>query len=80
VNSKQYSSKDDLWMAIKESASTIPKSTIEKLTDSVNDRLFEVIKRHGAHVNKNNFFYDLYCYTFANFINMYISKNLYLNL
>ena len=39
-------------MAIKESAATIPKPTIEKLTDSVNDRLFEVIKRHGAHVNK----------------------------
>jgi hypothetical protein len=37
-------------MAIEESAAT--KSTIEKLTDSVNDRLFEVIKRHGAHVNK----------------------------
>jgi transposase len=52
VNGKQYSSKDDLWMAIKESAATIPKSTIEKLTDSVNDRLFEIIKRHGAHVNK----------------------------
>jgi hypothetical protein len=51
-NGRQYSSKDDLWMVIKESAATIPKSTIEKLTDSVNDRLFEDIKRHGAHVNK----------------------------
>jgi transposase len=50
--SKQYSSKDDPWMAMKESSATIPKSTIEKLTDSVND--------HGAHVNK--FSYDLYCY------------------
>ena len=39
-------------MAIKESAATIPKSTIEKLTDSVNDRLFEVIKCQGAHANK----------------------------
>jgi hypothetical protein len=39
-------------MAIKESAATIPKSTIEKLTDSVNDRLFEDIKRHWANVNK----------------------------
>jgi hypothetical protein len=39
-------------MAMKESAATIPKSTIEKLTDSVNGRLFEDIKRHGAHVNK----------------------------
>jgi hypothetical protein len=39
-------------MAIKESAATIPKFIIEKLTDSVNDRLFEDIKRHGAHVDK----------------------------
>ncbi|CAB3995023.1 Hypothetical predicted protein [Paramuricea clavata] len=39
LNGKQYSSKD-MWMAIKESAATIPKSTIKKLTDSVNDRLF----------------------------------------
>ena len=49
ANGKQYSSKDDLWMAIKESAATIRKSTIEKLTDSVDDRVFEVIKCHGAH-------------------------------
>ncbi|CAB3991922.1 Hypothetical predicted protein [Paramuricea clavata] len=48
VNDKQYLSKHDLWMAIKELAATIPKSTIEKLTDSVNDRLFEVIERQGA--------------------------------
>ena len=52
VDGKQYSSKMDLWMAIKESAACIPKSTIKKLTDSVNDRLFDVIRLHGAHVNK----------------------------
>ncbi|CAB4001633.1 Hypothetical predicted protein [Paramuricea clavata] len=52
ANGKHYSSKDDLWMAIKESAATIPKSTIKKVTGSVNDRLFEDIKRHRAHVNK----------------------------
>jgi hypothetical protein len=79
VDGKQYSSKDDLWMAIKESAATIPNSIIKKLTDSVNERLFEDIKRHGAHVNKLPFF--MICIvTFANFINVYISKNLYLNL
>ncbi len=49
---RQYSSKDDLWKAIKEPAASIPKSTIKNLTDSVNDRLFKVIKWHGAHVNK----------------------------
>ena len=52
TNGKQYSSKGDLWMAIKESAASIPKSTIKKLTDSANERLYEVIRRHGAHVNK----------------------------
>jgi hypothetical protein len=52
ADGKQYSSKNDLWMAIKESAASIPKSTIKKLTDSVNDRLFDVIRLHGAHVNK----------------------------
>jgi hypothetical protein len=39
-------------MTMKASAATIPKSAIEKLTYSVNDRLFEDIKHHGAHVNK----------------------------
>jgi hypothetical protein len=34
------------------SAATIPKYTVRKVTDSVNDRLFEDIKRPGAHVNK----------------------------
>jgi transposase len=52
ADGKQYSSKNDLWMAIKESAASIPKYTIKKLTDSVNDRLFDVIRLHGAHVNK----------------------------
>jgi transposase len=52
ADGRQYSSKDDLWKAIKRSTASIPKSTIKNLTDSVNDRLFEVIKRHGAHVNK----------------------------
>ena len=52
ADEKQYSSKMDLWMAIKESAACIPKSTIKKLTDSVSDRLFDVIRLHGANVNK----------------------------
>ncbi len=42
-------------MAIKTSPTSIPKSTMEKRTDSVNDRLFELIKDHGAHVNKSTF-------------------------
>ncbi len=43
-------------MAIETSPTTIPKSTMEKRTDLVNDRLFKLIKGHGAHVNKSTFF------------------------
>ncbi len=34
---------------------SILKSPMEKRTDSVNDRLFELIKGHGEHVNKSTF-------------------------
>ncbi len=40
-------------MGIETSPTSIPKSPMEKRTDSVNDRLFELIKGHGAHVNKD---------------------------
>ena len=52
TNGKPYSSKGNLWIAIKECTASIPKCTIKKLTDSANERLFEVIRHHGAHVNK----------------------------
>ena len=43
-------------MGIETSPTSIPKSPMEKRTDPVNDRLFELIKGHGAHVNKSSFF------------------------
>lgn len=52
ADGKQYSSKNDLWKVIKDSAASIPRSTIRKLTESVNERLFETIRRHGSYVDK----------------------------
>ena len=45
-------SKNDLWLAIKESATSVPSSTIKKLANSVVGRLFNVIRNHGAHVKR----------------------------
>ncbi len=45
-----------MLMGIETSPTSIPKSPMEKRTDSVNDRLFELIKGHGQHVNKSTFF------------------------
>ena len=49
---KQYSSKDALWEAIKQAADSIPRSLLRKLTESVNERLFDVIRLNGSHVGK----------------------------
>ncbi len=45
-----------MLMGIETSPTSIPMSPMEKRTDSVNDRLFELIKGHGEHVNKSTFF------------------------
>ena len=47
-----------MWMAIETSPTSIPKSNMEKRTDSVNDRNFEFIKGHRSHVTKSTFFWD----------------------
>ena len=39
ADGKQYSSKDALWEAIKQAADSIPRSSIAKRTESVNDCL-----------------------------------------
>ena len=49
---KQYSSKDALWEAIKQAADSIPRSLIRKLTESVNERLFDIIRLNGSRVGK----------------------------
>ena len=43
-------------MGIETSPTSIPKRPVKKRTESVNDRLFELVKGHGAHVNKSTFF------------------------
>ena len=49
---KQYSSKDAMWEAIKQAADSIPRSLLRKLTESVNERLFDIIRLNGSHVGK----------------------------
>lgn len=46
----QYTSKEDLWNAIKTSASTIPRSEIQKLTESVDKRIELVLQKKGSYV------------------------------
>ena len=52
ADGKQYTSKDALWKAIKQESNSIPRSLIGKLTDSVNERLFDIIRLNGSHVGK----------------------------
>ena len=52
ADGKQYFSKDELWEAIKQAADSIPRSLIRKLTESVNERLFNIIRLNGSHVGK----------------------------
>ena len=49
---KKYSSKDALWEAKKQATDSIPRSLIRKLTESVNERLFDIIRFNGSHVGK----------------------------
>ncbi len=45
-----------ILMGIETSPTSVPKGLMEKRTDPVNDRLFELIKGQRAHVNKSTFF------------------------
>jgi hypothetical protein len=49
---RQFSSKEDLWVAIQEAATSVEPATIKTLTESVNDRQFQVIQKHGAYIGK----------------------------
>ena len=51
-NGKQYSSKSELWSAILNAAKAVKPFTIEKLTNSVTDRIYEVIKSNRSHIGK----------------------------
>ena len=47
---KQYSSKEDLWNAIKITANGISSNTIKKLTSSMDQRLLSVVSNHGRYI------------------------------
>ena len=51
-NGRQFSSKENLWQAIGIAARAVPRGIIKKLTDSMNNRLFDLIAGHGRHVCK----------------------------
>ena len=48
ADEKQFSTLHGLWKAIKLKSAAIPRSLVKKLTDSVNDRLFDVIRCQGG--------------------------------
>ena len=48
ADGKQFSTLPELWKAIKLESAAIPHSLVKKLTDSVNDRLFDVIRSRGG--------------------------------
>jgi len=51
-NGKQFSSKVQLWEAIEAACKAIPKSTIETLTKSMDDRVLLVWQKSGGHIGK----------------------------
>ena len=53
ADGKQFSTLHELWKVIKLESAAIPHSLVQKLTDSVNDRLFDVIRCQGGYVNKS---------------------------
>ena len=48
VDGRQFSTLSELWKAIQLESAAIPHSLVKKLTDSVNDRLFDVIRCQGG--------------------------------
>ena len=52
ADGKQFSALHELWTAIKLESAAIPRSLVQKLTDSMTDRLFDVIRCQGGYVNK----------------------------
>ena len=43
ADGKQFSTLHELWTAIKLESAAIPRSLVQKLIDSMTDRLFDVI-------------------------------------
>ena len=52
ANNAQFSSKQGLWEAIERTSKFVDAQTIKNLTESVNNRIFDVIKRQDLYINK----------------------------
>ena len=52
TDGKQISTLHELWKAIKVDSAPILRSIVKKLTASVNDMLFDVIRCQTAYINK----------------------------
>lgn len=52
ANLRQFTSKEHLWKAIQDASASVEPSVIKKLTDSVTERQYQIIKNKGAYVNK----------------------------
>ena len=48
---RQYASKDDLWDVILTAAKDISSDEIERLTSSIDQRLFSLIDKNGSYIN-----------------------------
>lgn len=51
ANNRQFKSKDELWNALLEISRDITADDIQKLTNSMDRRLFEVISKRGKHIS-----------------------------
>ena len=55
MNGKHFSSKVELWQAIEAACKAVPKSTIEKFTKSMDDRLSLVLQKSGGYINQKDY-------------------------
>jgi transposase len=52
ADGKQFTSKQELWHAIQIASRSVDATTIKNLTDSVNERIFDVIRCSGRYIKK----------------------------
>ena len=52
ANGRQFHTKNELWQAITDVSKNITDSEVENLIQSVDKRLFKVIRRQGKYIKK----------------------------
>ena len=50
-DTKQYSSKKELWESLQRVCAAIKPETIKNLTNSMDDRLFKVVQANGGYIH-----------------------------